>query len=98
MSEVFRKDHEDKIRATEGKEHKRIKCEEKRKQREAEKQRCQVITEQKKAGCEVKRQQKEEECRGKAVMREIGRKERQKLQHKESMTSESSPEFSNDNL
>ena len=38
MLEVFRKDHEDKMRAAEEKEHKRIKCEEKRKQREAEKE------------------------------------------------------------
>ena len=41
-----------KIKAAEEKEQKRIKCEEKRKQREAE--RHQVITEQKKAECEVK--------------------------------------------
>ena len=39
MLEVFRKDHEDKIRAAEEKECKRIKHEEKRKQREAEKER-----------------------------------------------------------
>ena len=47
MLEVFRKDHEDKIKAAEEKEHKRINCEEKRKQREAEKERHRVITEQK---------------------------------------------------
>ena len=55
MLEVFRKDCEDKIGAEEEKEHKRIKCEDKRKQREAEKERCQVIMEQKKAKHELKR-------------------------------------------
>ena len=42
MLEVFRKDHEDKIRAAEEKEHKIIEHEEKRKQREAEKERLEL--------------------------------------------------------
>ena len=46
----------------------------------------------------MKRQQKEEECREKALMREIARKERQKQQCNESMTSKSSPEYSNDSF
>ena len=44
-----------KMRAAEEKECKRIEHEEKRKQREAEKEKCQVITEQKKAEREMKR-------------------------------------------
>ena len=39
MLEVFRKDHEDKMRAAEEKEHERIEHEENRKQREAGKER-----------------------------------------------------------
>ena len=55
MLEIFRKDREDKIRAAEEKEHKKIEHEEKRKQRKAEKERCRVIMEQKKADREVQR-------------------------------------------